>query len=938
MKNLKKAVALVLALTMILCFAACGEEIPEETKPAASAQTYTITVHSQGGMALAGVEAYVYADNSLSDLVAFGQTNENGSLSLNMLPSEEYAIVLSGVPNGYSCQETYTFDGTNAAITLHSALITGESLSSASLGVGDVMYDFSVVLPDGSEWTLSEELAQKEMVLINFFFTTCGPCANEFPFMQQAYDQFSDSVGVIALDPLEDNQAVSTYQAGMGLTFPMAACPAVWSQTFGISGYPTSVVVDRYGVICLVEVGAITSLRPFTAIFEHFSTPDYEQKLLGSVSELIANVKPNCTMPSSQELGVTLGSDAYGITYRAESNPDDAEYAWPFVITEKNGEACIKASNQEIEASFAILYADVQLQAGQAICFDYLSSTERGCDILFVIVDGQDVLAISGHDEVETWKTCYPWVAQADGIHEVALCYLKDGDTSEADDTVYLKNFRVVDSAEIDTPTYIPRQAAVETDDFTWEYAQIVLNKKDGYYHVGSADGPLLLADLMNYTQYNEEQTIWQLCFDGIVTRDGAPIYDDMVNYFSYASNSQLSGVCTVNEELAQWLTLVDECTGFDLEDDYEWLKACKYYEAYGTDTQLSDPIAGLATFSAYEAKLGKNVPSNYFYYDRPIMPRGLLARFTPEKSGVYLISSRCDSDHGVEGWIFGEDRGAGHYTYTPDVRTVPDTYNVYMYYYMEAGQNYYIDIAFWDIYEVNTVYYDIEYIALSAEVFRSASPGYFTYDTNATGDQMYALISGGIDVVLGEDGIYYEDLGNGQKGSKIYCDFTGITGVFSNPITSVPACNEDGTPVLDADGQPVMVKGMIEMGGFDFSKTEDDLYILSILKKYDGDTQAADAYLKALWGEDYDANYASYQVKDVFAGRYHGRGEDYTPLMEKFLDQMITSGPAERRGCVVVTEELAQILQMLMDKYTFSGVDHSWTKLCYYYDYIGPQ
>ena len=30
--------------------------------------------------------------------------------------------------------------------------------------------------------------------------------------------------------------------------------------------------------------------------------------------------------------------------------------------------------------------------------------------------------------------------------------------------------------------------------------------------------------------------------------------------------------------------------------------------------------------------------------------------------------------------------------------------------------------------------------------------------------------------------------------------------------------------------------------------------------------------------------------------------------------------------------------LQMLMDKYTFSGVDHSWTKLCYYYDYIGPQ
>ena len=44
-----------------------------------------------------------------------------------------------------------------------------------------------------------------------------------------------------------------------------------------------------------------------------------------------------------------------------------------------------------------------------------------------------------------------------------------------------------------------------------------------------------------------------------------------------------------------------------------------------------------------------------------------------------------------------------------------------------------------------------------------------------------------------------------------------------------------------------------------------------------------------------------------------------------------------ERKGCVVVTEELAEVLQFLMDKYTFKGVDNSWTKLCYYYDYLGP-
>jgi len=39
--------------------------------------------------------------------------------------------------------------------------------------------------------------------------------------------------------------------------------------------------------------------------------------------------------------------------------------------------------------------------------------------------------------------------------------------------------------------------------------------------------------------------------------------------------------------------------------------------------------------------------------------------------------------------------------------------------------------------------------------------------------------------------------------------------------------------------------------------------------------------------------------------------------------------------GCVVVDAELSIWLQLLMDKYTFGGVDHSWTKLCYYTQYF---
>jgi len=364
---------------------------------------------------------------------------------------------------------------------------------------------------------------------------------------------------------------------------------------------------------------------------------------------------------------------------------------------------------------------------------------------------------------------------------------------------------------------------------------------------------------------------------------------------------------------------------GFDAEDENEWMKICSYYAAYGSNgAQLEDPIKGLALFSAYKAELGKNVATNFFYYDRAILPRGLVAEFVPTKSGVYRITSRSESEQGVDGWIFGENREE-LLVYEPDERMYEGD-EVSMVYYMEAGKSYYIDIAFWDVYEVGYIYYDIEYIASTYDLFRLASPGYFTYDSDATGEAMYHVIAGGVDVVLGSDGIYYVDLGkdaNGNQiyGSKLYADFTGVTGIFSNPIIT----NQG-------------VKGMIDMGGFDFSKTENDMFVISALEQNNNDQDATIKYLKDYWAEDYEAYYVEYQVEDVFAGRYHGKGEDYTDKIKAYADKIDKSTNVERNGCVVVTEELAEILQLLMNKYTFENVDHSWTKLCYYYDHLGPQ
>ena len=76
--------------------------------------------------------------------------------------------------------------------------------------------------------------------------------------------------------------------------------------------------------------------------------------------------------------------------------------------------------------------------------------------------------------------------------------------------------------------------------------------------------------------------------------------------------------------------------------------------------------------------------------------------------------------------------------------------------------------------------------------------------------------------------------------------------------------------------------------------------------------------------------------MDDVFAGIYHGKGEDYTDEIKAYAKKLINDGHEERKGCVLVDKELAEILQKLMDKFTFEGVENSWIKLCYYYDHMG--
>ena len=133
------------------------------------------------------------------------------------------------------------------------------------------MYDFTVTDSDGNTLTLSQMLQKKEMVVLNFWYINCPFCVKEFPAMSEAYEAYKERVGMVALNPYDTVTDIGRFRANnASLTFPMASCPTGWVQTFALRGFPTTMIIDREGVIREMHVGALLKVSDWEALFRPY--------------------------------------------------------------------------------------------------------------------------------------------------------------------------------------------------------------------------------------------------------------------------------------------------------------------------------------------------------------------------------------------------------------------------------------------------------------------------------------------------------------------------------------------------------------------------------------------------------------------------------------------------------------------------------------------
>ena len=175
-------------------------------------------------------------------------------------------------------------------------------------------FDFQAVDCHGTQVNLFEILDGGQYVLIDFFFTTCGPCQQATPKIVESYYSFGcnmHDVFYMEVSVSDGDPACQTWAANYGVEYPTistAGGGATICSTYGIQQYPTIILIAPDHSIVIQDLWPINNAQTVITALENHGIQQHEcgdavEEIDISNFTLYPNPVNDCLMIRGENLG-----------------------------------------------------------------------------------------------------------------------------------------------------------------------------------------------------------------------------------------------------------------------------------------------------------------------------------------------------------------------------------------------------------------------------------------------------------------------------------------------------------------------------------------------------------------------------------------------------------------------------------------------------------
>jgi len=136
---------------------------------------------------------------------------------------------------------------------------------------------FTVQTLEGSTWKLADQ--RGKVVVLNFWASWCIPCRAEMPAFERVWQRYRDrDVAFLGLSVTDTPSAARDFVSETGVTYPTALDEGeAIALSFRVTGLPTTLLIDRGGIVRHRWLGALDENRLVALIEDTLNEPASER-------------------------------------------------------------------------------------------------------------------------------------------------------------------------------------------------------------------------------------------------------------------------------------------------------------------------------------------------------------------------------------------------------------------------------------------------------------------------------------------------------------------------------------------------------------------------------------------------------------------------------------------------------------------------------------